>query len=95
MRVVPPVLKGEKGSFQKFKHEFCLKANMLDLIDQFVGEEKRRVPVGDPLKSRRMLLSDGFTELEINEARKARNFLDEALKSTADREILERCKSPL
>ena len=56
MRVVLLVLKGEKGSFQKFKHDFCLKANMLDLIDQFVGEEKRRVPIGDPLKSRRMLL---------------------------------------
>ena len=51
MRVVPPVLKGEKGSFQKFKHEFCLKANMLDLIDQFVGEEKRRVPVGEQKNS--------------------------------------------
>ena len=28
-RVIPPVLKAEKGGFQKFKQEFLLKTNML------------------------------------------------------------------
>ena len=31
-RVIPPVLKGEKY-FQTFKHDFLLKANMLDISD--------------------------------------------------------------
>ena len=30
-RVIPPVLNGEKG-FQKFKHDFLLKPNMLDIL---------------------------------------------------------------
>ena len=34
-RVVRPVLKGE---FQKFKHEFLLKANMLDISGHSVGQ---------------------------------------------------------
>ena len=31
-------LKGEKGVFQKFKHEFLLKANMLNISVHFVGQ---------------------------------------------------------
>ena len=49
-RVVPPVLKAEKGGFQKFKHEFFLKTNMLDITDHFVGQGMRAVPVGDQAK---------------------------------------------
>ena len=51
-RVVPPVLKAEKGGFRKFKHEFFLKTNMLDITDHFVGQGMRAVPVGDPLKQK-------------------------------------------
>ena len=46
-RVAPPVLKGD---FQNFKHEFLLKANMLDISSHFVGQRTRVVPVGDPLE---------------------------------------------
>ena len=49
-RVIPPVLKAEEGGFQKFKHKFLLKTNMLDISDHFVGQGRRMVPVGDPLK---------------------------------------------
>ena len=56
-RVVPPVLKGEKGGFQTFKNEFfLLKANMLDISGHFVGQRTRVVPVGDPLKHKTVLL---------------------------------------
>ena len=58
-RVVPPVLKAEKGGFQKFKHEFFLKTNMLDITDHFVGQGMRAVPVGDPLKQKAVLLQEG------------------------------------
>ena len=46
-RVVPPVLKGE---IQTFKHEFLLKANILDISGHFVGQRVRVVPVGGPLR---------------------------------------------
>ena len=48
--VVPPLLKGEEGEFQKCKHEFLLKSNLLDISDHFVGQGTRVLPVGDPLK---------------------------------------------
>ena len=35
--VIPPLLQAEKGSFQKVKHEFLLKTNMLDISDHFGG----------------------------------------------------------
>ena len=60
-RVVPPVLKGEKGESQKNSHEFLLKANMLDISGHFVGQEARAVPVGDPLKQRAVLLREDFS----------------------------------
>ena len=47
-RVIPPVLKGE-NDFQKFKNDFLLKANILDISDHSVGQRVRAVPVGDPL----------------------------------------------
>ena len=49
-RAVPPILKGEKDEFQKVKHEFLLKANMLDISGHVVGQGARVVPVGYPLK---------------------------------------------
>ena len=52
---VPPVLKGEKGEFHEFKHEFLLKANILDICGHFVGQGTRVVSVGDPLKQRAVL----------------------------------------
>ena len=52
--LIPPVLKGGKG-FQTFKHDFLLKANMMDILDHFVGQRVRAVHIGDPLKSRRRL----------------------------------------
>ena len=36
-RVGPFVLKGEKVELIKFKHEFLLKANMLNISGHFVG----------------------------------------------------------
>ena len=92
-RVVPPVLKGGKD-YTKFKHDFLLKANMLDISDHFVGQMLREVPVGDPLKSRAVLLSEGFSADEIRGAYRAWNFVDTALKNEEDRSILKRCKSP-
>ena len=93
-RVVAPVLKAEKGSFQKFKHEFFLKTNMLDITDHFVGQGMRAVPVGDPLKKKAVLLQEGFSNEEIKGAYQAWNFIDAALQSDSDRSILKRCKSP-
>ena len=93
-RVVPPVLKAEKGGFQKFKHEFFLKTNMLDITDHFVGQGMRVVPVGDPLKHKAVLLQEGFSNEEIKGAYQAWNFIDAALQSDSDRSILKRCKSP-
>ena len=93
-RVVPPVLKTEKGGFQKFKHEFFLKANMLDITAHFVDQGMRAVPVGDPLKQKAVLLQEGFSNDEIRTAYQAWNFIDAALQSESDRSILKRCKSP-
>ena len=93
-RVVPPVLKAEKGGFQKFKHEFFLKANMLDITAHFVDQRMRAVPVGDPLKQKVVLLQEGFSNEEIRSAYQAWNFIDAALQSESDRSILKRCKSP-
>ena len=93
-RVVPPVLKAEKAGFQKFKHEFFLKTNMLDITDHFVGQGMRAVPVGDPLKQKAVLLQEGFSNDEIRTAYQAWNFIDAALQSESDRSILKRCKSP-
>ena len=93
-RVVAPVLKAEKGSFQKFKHEFFLKTNMLDITDHFVGQGMRAVPVGDPLKQKAVLLQEGFSNEEIKGAYQAWNFIDAALQSDSDRSILKRCRSP-
>ena len=85
-RVIPPVFKAEKGGFQKFKHEFFLKANMLDITAHFVDQGMRAVPAGDPLKQKAVLLQEG--------AYQAWNFIDAALQSNVDRSILKRCKSP-
>ena len=93
-RVVPPVLKAEKGDFKKFKHEFFLKANMLDITAHFVDQGMRAVPVGDPLKQKAVLLQEGFSNEEIRSAYQAWNFIDAALQSESDRSILKRCKSP-
>ena len=93
-RVVPPVLKAEKGGFQKFKHEFFLKANMLDITAHFADQGMRAVPVGDPLKQKTVLLQEGFSNEEIRGAYQAWNFIDAALQSESDRSILKRCKSP-
>ena len=93
-RVVPPVLIAEKGGFQKFKHEFFLKTNMLDITDHFVGQGMRAVPVGDPLKQKAVLLQEGFSNEEIKGAYQAWNFIDAALQSDSDRSMLKRCKSP-
>ena len=93
-RVVPPVLKAEKAGFQKFKHEFFLKTNMLDITDHFVGQGMRAVPVGDPLKQKAVLLQEGFSNEKIKGAYQAWNFIDAALQSDSDRSILKRCKSP-
>ena len=92
-RAIPPLLKAEKGDFQKFEHEFLLKTNMLDIYDHFVGQGMRMVPVGDPLKSKAALLREGFSNEEIRSAYQAWNFKDAALQSEADRSILKRCKS--
>ena len=73
-RVVPPVLKAEKGGFQKFNHEFFLKANMLDITAHFVDQGMRAVPVGDPLKQKAVLLQEGFSNDEIRTAYQAWNF---------------------
>ena len=93
-RVVPPVLKAEKGEFQKFKLDFLLKGDMLDISGHFVGQGTRAVPVGDPLKQRAALLREGFLSEEIRGAYQAWNVIDGALQSEVDRSILKRCKSP-
>ena len=93
-RVIPPVLKAEKRGFQKFKHEFFLKTNMLDISAHFEDQRMRAVPVGDPLKQKAVLLREGFSNEEIRGAYQAWNFIDGALQSNADRFILRRYKSP-
>ena len=92
-RVIPPVLKGGNG-FRRFKHDFLLKANMLDISDHFVGQRVRAVPVGDPLKQKAVLLWESLSPEEIRGAYQAWKFFDAALQSEEDREILKRCRSP-
>ena len=87
------MLKAEKGEFKKIKHEFLVKANMLDTSDYFVGQGARAVPVGDQLKQR-VLQREGFSSDKTRGAYQAWNFIDGALQSEADRSILKRCKSP-
>ena len=61
-RVVPPVLKGEKGELQTFKHEFLLNSNTLDISSHFVGKGTRVASVGDLLlKQRAVLLRQSFS----------------------------------
>ena len=55
-RIITPVLKAENGGFQKFKHEFLQKTNMLDISDHFVGQGMQMAPVGNPLKQKAVLL---------------------------------------
>ena len=93
-RVISPVLKAKKRGFQKFKHEFLLKTNMLDISDHFVGQGMQMVPVGDPLKQKVVLLREVFSDEEIRGAYQAWKFIDAALQSEADRAILKRCRSP-
>ena len=78
-RVIPPVLKVEKRGFQKVKHEFLLKTNMLDISDHFVGQRMQMVPVGDPLKQKAVLLREGFSNEEIRGAYRVWNFINSAL----------------
>ena len=59
-RVVPPVLKEEKGEFKKNEHEFLLKANMLNISAHFISQGTRLISVGDPLKQKAVLLREGF-----------------------------------
>ena len=92
-RIIPPALKGGKG-FQNFKHDFLLKANMLDISDHLVGQRVRAVPVGDPLKKKAVLLWVGFSNEKIRGAYQAWNFLDAVLQSEDNRAILKRCRSP-
>ena len=70
-RVIPPVLKAEKGGFQKFKQEFLLKSNILDISDHFVGQGMQMVPGGDPLKQKAVLLREGVSNEEIRGAYQA------------------------
>ena len=88
------MLKGEKGGFQKFKHEFLLKANILDISGHFVGQGTRVVPVADPLKQNAVLLREGNSSKEIRGAYQAWNFIGGALQSKTDRSFLKRCKLP-
>ena len=44
----------------KFKHEFLLKANVLDISGHFIGQGTRVVPVGDLLKQKAVLLREDF-----------------------------------
>ena len=86
-RAVPPVLKGEKRGFSIFKHEFLLKANMLDISDHLVGQGTRVVPVGDPLKQKPVMSREGFLSEETRGACQVWNFIDRALQSEVDRSI--------
>ena len=88
------MLKGEKGEFHIFEHDFLLKANMLDISGHFVRQRTRVVPVEDPLKQRTVLLREGLSSEESGRAYQAWNFTDGALQSEADRFILKRSKSP-
>ena len=93
-RVIHPALKAGKKGFQKFKHEFLLKTNMLDISDYFVGQGMQMIPIGDPLKQKAVLLREGFSNEEIRGAYQAWDFIDKVLQSEADRAILKRCRSP-
>ena len=78
---IPPVLKGKKGKFQKFRQEFLLKANMLDIPGHLKGQEIRVVPVGDPLKQKAVMLREGSSSEDIKRVYQAWNFIDGALQS--------------
>ena len=62
------MLNGEKGEFQKFKHEFLLQTNLLDISDHFVGQGTIVVSVGDPLKQKAVLLQEDFSIEDIRGA---------------------------
>ena len=89
-RVIPPVINAENGGFQKFKHEFLLKPNMVDITDHFVGQGMQMVPAGNPLKLKAVPLRERFSNEEIRGAYQAWNFIDAALQSEADRAIPKR-----
>ena len=88
------MLKGEKRRFQKFKHEFPLKANLLGISGHFAGQGTRQVPVRGSLKKKAVGLREGFSSEKIKGAYQAWNFIDGALQSEVYRSILKRCKSP-
>ena len=92
-RVIPPVLKAG-FFFQKIKHEFLLKTNMLDISDHSVGQGMQMVPVGDPLKQKAVLLRKGFSNEEIRGSYRVWNYIDAALQTEVDRAILKRYRSP-
>lgn len=80
----------------------------MEITEHFVGEGTRVVPVGDATKLMSVLLLEGFTEIEIKNARRAWNFPYDALKKStkpswnalnpqgrlSDKAIIERAKSP-
>ena len=78
-RVIPLVPKAEKGGFQKFKHEFLLKTNMLGIYDPFLGQGMQMVPVEDPIKQKAVLLQECFSNEEIRGAYQAWNCMDAAV----------------
>ena len=83
-----PCSKGGRA-FQRFEHDFFLKANMLEISDHSVGQRARAVPVRDPLKQKAVLLREGFSPENIGGAYQAWKFLDAALQSEGDRTLLE------
>ena len=87
------MLKGGKG-FQISKHDFVLKANMLDISDLSVGQGVRAVPVGDPFMQIAVLLREGVLPEKKRGDYQAWNVLDTALQSEEDKAILKRCRSP-
>ena len=80
--------------FQKSKHEFLLKANMLDISGHLVVLKTRIIPLGDPLKPKVVLLRESFSSEAITRVYQAWKIIDGALQSEVDIPILNRCKSP-
>ena len=71
-----------------------MKAKSLSICGHFVGQQKRVVSAGGPLKQKEVLSREDFSSEEIRGAYKAWNVVDGAPQSKVDRLVLKRFKSP-
>eukprot|EP00752_Nemacystus_decipiens_P017516 g15699.t1 len=86
-RIQTPQFKGDRKFFLSFRADFIRTAEILDIVEQFVGTSR----VADITKSSRELINDGFSSDEISAGKNAWNLLFTALQSEHSRAIIRQC----